>query len=66
MIIYKCTNIINDKIYIGKTSKTLEWRMKIHKQSSSYDDSLFYRAIRKYGFEKFKWEIIKTCKNEKV
>lgn len=58
MLIYKATNLINNKVYIGQTTKTLEERMKRHKQDSKKLDTYFYRAIRKYGWENFKWEII--------
>ena len=34
MLIYKATNLINGKIYIGMTTKTLEHRVKVHKRDS--------------------------------
>lgn len=49
MLIYKATNNINGKIYIGQTTKTLEERKKYHKRDSKRIDNLFYRAIRKCG-----------------
>ena len=58
MIIYKATNKINGKVYIGQTSHSLEWRINKHRQDSQRQDSYFYRAIRKYGFDNFDWEII--------
>lgn len=58
MLIYKATNNINGKIYIGQTTKTLEERKKYHKRDSKRIDTLFYRAIRKYGWDNFNWEII--------
>ena len=61
MIIYKATNLLNDKYYIGKTKNTLEKRIKSHKLASTKKDLVFYRAINKYGFENFKWEIIEEC-----
>ena len=64
MIIYKCTNNINNKIYIGLTTKTLEWRIKKHKDDYKrkiQDKNHLYRAMRKYGFENFSWEIIDTA-----
>jgi group I intron endonuclease len=59
MIIYKCTNKINGKAYIGQTIKALEERIKGH----SYETVRgvrrpFYNALRKYGFENFTWEIL--------
>lgn len=58
MIIYKATNIKNGKVYIGQTKKSLEWRKKKHLQDSKRMDSYFYRAIKKYGWDNFKWEIL--------
>lgn len=61
MIVYKATNITNKKVYIGITTKTLEHRMKIHKRDSKKLGTYFYNAIRKYGFDNFKWEVIDTA-----
>lgn len=64
-IIYKITNTINGKIYIGQTTKTLEERLKYHKRDSQRLDTFFYRAIKKYGWENFKAEIIDDSANTK-
>lgn len=63
--IYKITNMINEKIYIGQ-STDIERRWKTHraKQNSKYCtqyNSPLYRAIRKYGIENFRFEIIEEC-----
>jgi len=50
--IYKVTNIINQKVYIGQTTKTIKNRWK-HHLSQLYDDTYFHRAILKYGVENF-------------
>lgn len=64
MIIYKATNLINGKYYIGKTTQSLEKRINQHKGSSIKGKfSIFYSAIRKYGIENFKWEILAKCTN---
>lgn len=65
MIIYKATNTINNKVYIGKTVKTFERRIDEHKRCSKKHKhtSIFYNAINKYGFENFTWEIVKACQN---
>lgn len=60
--IYKFTNNINNKSYIGQ-SISLENRYKHHvknclnKNHLSYN-SLFYRALRKYGLESFSYEVL--------
>ena len=68
--IYKITNNINKKVYIGQ-SICIEKRWKRHYNetrninSSSYDYPL-YRAIRKYGLENFSFEILEECETTKL
>ena len=64
MIIYKATNKINGKVYIGQSHKSLEERMRRHKNDSTRQDSYFYRAIRKYGWENFSWEVIDIAETD--
>lgn len=66
MIIYKITNIINHKVYIGQTVNSLEQRFKRHKQDalSGRLDTHFARALRKYGAENFVAEIIDTAESQ--
>lgn len=59
MKIYKITNKINKKVYVGKTTKTIEERFKKHIQNAKNGvKTHFYNAIRKYGEENFEIEII--------
>ena len=59
MIIYKATNIINNKVYIGQTIHTLNVRKAQHERSHEYGyKTAFSNAIRKYGKENFIWEVI--------
>ena len=62
--IYKFTNKTNNKVYIGKADN-LEERYKSHMRN--YDNhnlqdynTKFYRALRKYGFENFNYEILES------
>ena len=57
MIIYKITNLINGKIYIGQTQKTLEERMQGHKHGKILIDD----EIKKYGIENFSYEVVEKC-----
>lgn len=58
MLIYKATNQINNKVYIGQTQLSLEERKKSHYYDSKRLDTYFYRAINKYGWNNFIWEVI--------
>ena len=58
MIIYKITNIKNNKVYIGQTTGTLENRVKRHFYDANRNNTKFCRAIRKYGKDSFISEII--------
>ncbi|WP_048186454.1 GIY-YIG nuclease family protein [Methanobacterium lacus] len=49
-------NVSEWKCYIGATEGMLKEAMAEHKQCST--DSSFHNAIREYGFDAFKWEII--------
>lgn len=67
MIIYKATNKINGKVYVGQTIQGLNDRKYSHKRHSFKKNSPahFHRAIRKYSFKSFKWEIIDKAKDRK-
>ncbi|MBR5914131.1 MAG: GIY-YIG nuclease family protein [Selenomonadaceae bacterium] len=58
MVIYKITNLINGKIYVGQTNQSLKKRFQNHKSSNS----MLGRDIREYGDENFKIETLETCK----
>lgn len=55
--IYKYTNLINNKVYIGQTKKSLKQRHKNHLNELN-DNTYFHRAILKYGINNFKLELI--------
>ena len=61
MYIYKITNKINKKIYIGQTTRSIEERWKGHCKPSMTARSLISRAIQKYGKENFIIEHVVTC-----
>lgn len=64
-VIYKITNTVNNKIYIGQTINFSE-RYRSHcevpfrKSDRGYNHPI-YRAIRKYGINNFTIEIIEYC-----
>lgn len=64
-IIYKITNLINGKSYIGQTSRPLKARWKEHK-TGNYQRQVVDTAIRKYGKENFSIETLEECPNEEL
>ena len=63
--IYKITNLINGKIYIGKTAFSIEKRWKEHCADSKKGlDRPLYRAINKYGIDNFKIEQIEEVSTD--
>ena len=63
--IYKYTNIINKKVYIGQTRQLLEKRAKYN--GSGYQNCVhFYAAIQKYGWESFVPEILEEVDENKA
>jgi len=67
MIIYKSTNIKNKMSYIGQHIGFLSRRKYVHEWEtfkSKRKHSYFHNAIRKYGKESFKWEVIENCDNK--
>lgn len=65
MYIYKITNKINNKIYIGQVyNKSIYDRFKRHiKEASNNSKSYIDRAINKYGDKNFICELIDTAKS---
>ena len=63
-VIYKITNIINNKVYIGQTVNTIKYRW--HKHCNSDGCRSLHNAILKYGKENFNIEIIETLPIEKL
>jgi group I intron endonuclease len=64
MIIYKSTNKITGKVYIGQTTKNLEKRIKGHVNESKKDKNRpFLSSINKYGVDNFVFEIIDFADN---
>ena len=57
MVIYKITNLIDGKIYVGQTNRTLEQRWREHCANNSRCRYL-HAAILKYGKENFRVEQI--------
>lgn len=65
--IYKITNDVTNKVYIGKTTSAIEKRYKEHIKQSKYNNKYhLYRAMNKYGLEHFHIEEIEECLSDKL
>ena len=62
--IYKITNKVNGKSYIGQTRNTVEFRWRQHYKAK--DNKYFHRAIQKYGKENFEVTTLEKCDVEKL
>jgi len=58
MIIYKTTNLVNGKIYIGQD--------KYNNPKYLGSGKILHLAFQKYGIENFKKEIIETCESSEL
>lgn len=58
--VYKITNKINGKVYIGQSIRPVEYRFHRHINDAIHNilDTHFARAIRKYGPDKWQLEVI--------
>lgn len=66
MYIYKITNIVNNKIYIGQSKNDVSKRFARHIQDALSErlDTHFARAIRKYGRDNFIIEVIDEAEEQ--
>lgn len=64
--IYKITNLINNKVYIGYTTKSLKERFKQHCNRNVCNIKMpIVSAIQKYGKENFKIELLEESEDDK-
>jgi group I intron endonuclease len=64
-VIYKVTNKVNGKFYIGQTKMRLGSRWSKHKQDAREGKGwVLASAIRKYGVESFSIEVLEQCNSK--
>ena len=66
MVVYKITNKLNGKIYIGQTIMSLEkrWHYHILSANKHYAKSEFYADIRTLGIDNFTVEVLDTAETQ--
>lgn len=63
MYIYKVTNNINGKKYVGLTTQSIHTRFSQHMCASRSGNSPIHNAMRKYGVDNFKISELDTAKD---
>lgn len=65
--IYKITNLINGKVYIGQTTQEPQKRWIAHQSSSKRSGNCkkLYRAMNKYGNENFSFEVLEVIEDSR-
>lgn len=66
-IVYKLTNLVNGKVYIGVTKCGLRkrWNEHVYAGNRQTKKTIISMAISKYGKSNFTIELIKKCESEK-
>lgn len=64
-IVYKALNLINNKVYIGYTKKSLDKRIAGHYYRAKTHKYHFTSALNKYSKESFEWSILGTFETQK-
>lgn len=59
--IYKITNQVNGKVYVGQTWVGIQKRFRVHKQQTYKGCINLHNALNKYGRENFAVELIIVC-----
>ena len=66
MFVYMITNNINEKKYVGQTVHTanIRWSQHLHSALKKNTTSVLHKAIRKYGIEAFRFEILENVSDK--
>ena len=65
--IYKITNQVNGKVYIGQSVKIKSrWAQHKREVNSGNSNTLLYNAMRKHGIENFTFEVIEECSQKQL
>lgn len=64
LILYRATNKINGKFYLGISSRDLNKRKNEHISRRNTGKSLISKAIKKYGQDAFEWDVLYQSDDE--
>ena len=65
-VVYLIKNLINNKVYVGKTEKSIKerWLRHVNDSRKQWLDRPLYNDFRKYGLDAFVLEVIEECDDE--
>lgn len=63
--IYKITNTVNNKKYIGQSVNIMD-RWREHRKRANNGTAYLYQAMRKYDISNFVFEILEECLVEEL
>lgn len=58
--IYKITNTVNNKKYIGQSVNITD-RWREHRKRANNGTEYLYQAMRRYGIQNFIFEVVEEC-----
>lgn len=58
MIVYVARNLVNGKVYVGKTVRRLSERKFEHEKTAHLKANGFHKALMKYGLTNFVWSCV--------
>jgi hypothetical protein len=67
-VIYKITNVLDGKVYIGQTMRKFEERKREHLRSfkDSKSQTVLIKAVLKHGVNNFNFEVVEECNNDQI
>jgi hypothetical protein len=67
-VIYKITNVLDGKVYIGQTMRKFEDRKKEHLKSfkDNKSQTVLIKAVLKHGVDNFNFEVVEECNNDQI
>lgn len=63
-IIYRAY-LKDGRSYVGQTVRSLRERINVHKSVAKNINTHFANAMKKYGVDAFKWEVLQKCPDQK-
>lgn len=68
--IYQIRNILNDKVYVGRSScmytRSIQHKQNMINYNTSEVNNHLLNSVKKYGIQNFKFEVLEFCENSEI